>query len=190
MKEKNKFFYLCQNLEDALNQIEILILKNKNNVTYKKSNNKIILNIPTNINLSPQIIFELKEINENSIDLQEKDLDAPDIIELYKNNYNTPDNNNDKNLLLFLKEKICNLEKQISILNINFGILPENYFSRIKEWIGGDKNKIRFNLIFKLAESEHDLERYHKNVNLNCSQIFIFITDNLSIFVLFVLNIQ
>jgi len=79
MKEKNKFFYLCQDLEDALNQIENLILKNKSNVTFKKSDNKIILNIPTNINLFPQIIFELKEIDENSIYLQEKDFDAPDI---------------------------------------------------------------------------------------------------------------
>ena len=180
MKEKNKFFCLCQDLEDALNQIEILILKNKNNVTFKKSDNKIILNIPTNINLSPQIIFELKEIDDNI----SKDLDAPDISELYKDNNNTPGNNNngDKNIILFLKERIYNLEKQMSILNMNFGILPEYYFNRIKEWICGDKNKIRFNLIFKLAEYENDLDRYHKNVNLNCSQIFIFITGNSSIF--------
>ena len=34
MKEKNNFFCWCQDLEDALNQIEILILKNKNNVTF------------------------------------------------------------------------------------------------------------------------------------------------------------
>ena len=180
MKEKNKFFCLCQDLEDALNQIEILILKNKNNVTFKKSDNKIILNIPTNINLSPQIIFELKEIDDNI----SKDLDAPDISELYKDNNNTPGNNNngDKNIILFLKERIYNLEKQMSILNMNFGILPEYYFNRIKEWICGDKNKIRFNLIFKLTEHENNLERYHKNVNLNCSQIFIFITGNSSIF--------
>ena len=180
MKEKNKFFCLCQDLEDALNQIEILILKNKNNVTFKKSDNKIILNIPTNINLSPQIIFELKEIDDNI----SKDLDAPDISELYKDNNNTPGNNNngDKNIILFLKERIYNLEKQMSILNMNFGILPEYYFNRIKEWICGDINKIRFNLIFKLAEHENNLDRYHKNVNLNCSQIFIFITGNSSIF--------
>ena len=35
--------------------------------------------------------------------------------------------------------------KSISLLNINFGILPEYYFTRIKEWIGGHKNKIIFN---------------------------------------------
>ena len=180
MKEKNKFFCLCQDLEDALNQIEILILKNKNNVTFKKSDNKIMLSVPTNINLSPQIIFELKEIDDNI----SKDLDAPDISELYKDNNNTPGNNNngDKNIILFLKERIYNLEKQMSILNMNFGILPEYYFNRIKEWICGDKNKIRFNLIFKLEEHENNLDRYHKNVNLNCSQIFIFITGNSSIF--------
>ena len=183
MKEKNKFFCLCQDLEDALNQIEILILKNKNNVTFKKSNNKIILNIPTNINLCPQIIFELKEADENSIDLiEEKDLDAPDIIELYKNNNNTPENNCDKNIMLYLKERINNLEKQISMLNINFGILPEYYFNRIKEWICGDKNKIRFNLIYRLSERENNYNRYHANVAIKGPKIFIFITENLSIF--------
>ena len=180
MKEKNKFFCLCQDLEDALNQIEILILKNKNNVIFKKSDNKIILNIPTNINLSPQIIFELKEIDDNI----SKDLDAPDISELYKDNNNTPGNNNngDKNIILFLKERIYNLEKQMTILNMNFGILPEYYFNRIKEWICGDKNKIRFNLIYRLSEHENNYNRYHANVAIKGPKIFIFITENLSIF--------
>jgi len=190
MKEKNKYFYLCQDLEDALNQIEILILKNKNNVIFKKSDNKIILNIPTNINLSPQIIFELKEIDDNSINLQEKDnmakdLDAPDISELYKDNNNTQgniNNNGDKNIILILQERIYNLEKQMSILNINFGILPEYYFNRIKEWIGGDKNKIIFNLIYRLSEREKNYDRYHENVNMKGPKIFIFITENLSVF--------
>ena len=42
-----------------------------------------------------------------------------------------------------MKERIYNIENQLSMLNINFGILPEHYFDRIKDWIGGDKNKIK-----------------------------------------------
>ena len=187
MRKKNKFFFLCENIDDSLYQIENLISKNKNNLTFKKSQNQISIFIPTNINLAPKIIFELKENDENAIDYMdkdviEKDLSAPDLDELNKNDFITPDNNYDKNLILFLKDKICNLEKQMSLLNLNFGILPEHYFDRIKDWIGGDKNKIRFNCIFKLGEQETNLDRYHLSVNLNCPQIFIFITGNSSIF--------
>lgn len=67
-------------------------------------------------------------------------------------------------------------------IKYKFWNCTENYFNRIKEWIVGNKNKIRFILIFKLGESENNLERYHKSVNLNCPQIFIFFTGNSSIF--------
>ena len=185
---KNKFFNLCKNINDTLNLIENLILKNSNNLTFKKAKNQIILFIPTDI------IFELNEIEENLIEKDfmdkdniEKDLSAPDLDEI-KNNDITPDTNSEKNIALLLKEnkimkqKICNLENQLSLLNINFGILPEYYFNRIKDWIGGDKNKITFNLIYRLGEQEKYFNRYHANVNLNCPQIFIFITEHLSIF--------
>lgn len=128
--------------------------------------------------LAPKIIFELKETEKKIEDKVE---------ELNDYLINT-EKNSEKNFALILKEnkemkeKICNLENQLSLLNLNFGFLPNHYFDKIKEWIGGDKNKIGFSLIFKLKEEERDSNRYHQCVNLGCPQIFIFITENLSIF--------
>ena len=175
--KKNQYFFLCKSLNDVLTQVESL-LKDSKNASFKKSRNQITITIQTNMPLAPQIIFELKEI--------EKDLNTK-VEELNDYIINT-EKNSEKNLELILKEnkemkeKICNLENQLSLLNLNFGILPKHYFDRIKEWIGGDKNKIRFSLIFKLKEEEKDYNRYHQSINLGCPQIFIFITENLSIF--------
>ena len=177
VKEKNKFFFLCQSLNDVLNQIETL-LQNNNSASFIKSRNKIELTIQTNMPLAPKIIFELKETEKK---IEDKVEELNDYI------INT-EKNSEKNFALILKEnkemkeKICNLENQLSLLNLNFGFLPNHYFDKIKEWIGGDKNKIRFSLIFKLKEEERDYNRYHQCVNLGCPQIFIFITENLSIF--------
>ena len=78
-----------------------------------------------------------------------------------------------------MKQKISYLEY---LLNLNFGITPEYYFDRIREWIGGDKDKIQFTLIFKLFEKKERAVRYNNAVNLSCPEIFIIITENLSIF--------
>jgi len=177
IKEKNKFFFLCQGINDVLNQIEFL-LKDNNKANFKINQNQIYLTIPTNMPLAPEIIFELKEEKK---DINTKVEELNEYIVKSEKDYQ-------KNFELILKdnqemkEKICNLEKQLSMLNINFGILPEYYFDRIKEWIGGDKDKIGFNLIFKLWEMENDYNRFHQTINLSCPMIFIFITQNNSIF--------
>ena len=177
VKEKNKFFFLCQGINDVLNQIEIL-LKDDNKANFKIGTKEINLIIPTNMPLAPQILFEIKEI-EKDINMKVEELNDY-IIKTEKNSEN--------NFALLLKEnkemkeKICNLENQLKLLNLNFGFLPNYYFDKIKEWIGGDKDKIGFNLIFKLNDNDKDYNRFHQSVNLSCPQIFIFITDNLSIF--------
>ena len=177
VKEKNKYFFLCQSLNDVVNQVESLLKDNKS-ASFKKSRNQITITIQTNMPLAPQIIFELKEI--------EKDINTK--VEELNDYILHTEKNSEKNLELILKEnkemkeKISNLENQISLLNLNLGFLPKHYFDKIKEWIGGDKNKIGFNLIFKLSEVDKDYNRFHQSVNLGCPQIFIFMTENLSIF--------
>ena len=173
IKEKNKFFFLSQSLNDIINQIEILLKENKSN--FKIAQNSLILSIPTNMALAPEIVFELKEITHIKIE----DL----------NNYiNNADKNMDNNFALILKEnkemkeKICNLEKQINILNLNLGFIPYYYFDKIKEWIGGDKEKIEFNLIFRLKEDEKDYNRFHELCNVSAPVIFIFVTEKMNIF--------
>ena len=151
VKEKNKFFFLCQGINDVLNQIEIL-LKDDNKANFKIGTKEINLIIPTNMPLAPQILFEIKEI-EKDINMKVEELNDY-IIKTEKNSEN--------NFALLLKEnkemkeKICNLENQLNLLNLNFGFLPNYYFDKIKEWIGGDKDKIGFNLIFKLNDNDKD----------------------------------
>ena len=177
VKEKNKFFFLCQGINDVLNQLEIL-LKDDNKANFKIGTKEINLIIPTNMPLAPQILFEIKEI-EKDINMKVEELNDY-IIKTEKNSEN--------NFALLLKEnkemkeKICNLENQLKLLNLNFGFLPNYYFDKIKEWIGGDKDKIGFNFIFKLNDNDKDRDRFQQSVNLSCPQIFIFITENLSIF--------
>ena len=177
IKEKNKFFFLCQGINDVLNQIEFL-LKDNNKANFKINQNQICLIITTNMPLAPEIIFELKEEKK---DISTKVEELNEYIVKSEKDYQ-------KNFELILKEnkemkeKICNIEKQLSMININLGFLPEHYFDRIKEWIGGDKDKIEFTLIFKLVGENKNDFRFCRTVNLSCPQIFIFITENLSIF--------
>ena len=172
IKEKNKFLFLSKNLNDVLVQLEILSKENKS--SFKKESNKLTLTISTNMALAPEIIFELTEVDKIKVE-EIKD---------YINNFINSDIKDDKNLAIILKEnkemkeKIGKLEHQIKLLNLNFGFLQDYYFERIKEWIGGDKEKIRFNLIFKLTEQDTNNDRYHKNCNVNAPVVFIFICDN------------
>jgi hypothetical protein len=66
IKQKNKFFFLCQNLNDVLVQLEILSKDNKS--SFKKESNTLILTIPTNMALAPEISFELKEVDKINVE--------------------------------------------------------------------------------------------------------------------------
>ena len=191
LKEKNQFFFLCKNINDIYKQIDIL--SNDNKLTFVQKAKKINLVIPTNMPLAPEIKIELNEIEKN-IDSKVQELNDY-IIKSEKQNENNmalliKENKELKDLIINkfeilikenkeMKEKINKLEK---ILTENFYIFDENSLERIKEWIGGDKNKIKFNLIFKLGEQENNYSRFHSVCNVNAPVIFIFITNNNSIF--------
>ena len=173
IKEKNNYFSPTKRINEVFNKLEIL-LKDDNNANYKKDKNKIYLLIPTNISSAPQIILELKEEGNINTKIEEmKEELNKRMINLEKENKELLKENKE------MKERIYNIERQ---MNINVGILPDYYFDRIKEWIGGDKEKIQFNLIFKLVGDNNNNKRFGPTVNLNCPEIFIYITENLSIF--------
>lgn len=68
---------------------------------------------------------------------------------------------------------------QIKMINIiETGIIDQEYFERIKEWIGGDKNKIKFELIINFNDNFSNKVRqvYDNNCNISAAAIFIFIT--------------
>ncbi len=61
-KKKIIIFFLCQSIIDRLNQIKLL---SKENISNLIETNKIILTIPTNMEMASLIILELKEIEKN-----------------------------------------------------------------------------------------------------------------------------
>lgn len=195
LKEKNKFFFLYENINDIYKQIDSFV--NENLSSYILESNKINLIIPTHMQVAPEIKIELSE--------EEKDLSTK-VNELNEYILNT-EKTNENNISLLIKEnkemkELINIlikenkemkETIKSIKNnsdniMNYiknkeGILDEKYFDKIKEWIGGDKDKIKFQLIFNLNNIRTDQNGvYNNNCNINAPAIFIFITDKNSIF--------
>lgn len=102
IKEKNKFFFLCKNVNDILVQLEILSKENKS--SFKKESNMLVLTMPTNMALAPEIIFELKEVENIKIE------EISDYMNYFVNSGKDYENNFD----LILKE---NKEMKEKIIN-------------------------------------------------------------------------
>ena len=201
IKENNKFFFLCQYITDVFKQIEIL--SNENNSSFINENNKIILSITTNMPLAPEIKIELNEIEKN---IHSKVQDLNDyIIKSEKQNKDNVDllikenkelkvliNNKFDMLIKDNKEKFDILIKENkemkakinyleNLLNANFGILTDASFEKIKDFIGGDKNKINLSLIYELDE-DNDRKIFNRQCNINSAAVLLFVTCKNSIF--------
>ena len=197
IKENNKYFFLCQNLNDIYKQIDLLAKENKS--SYVLEHSKIDLIIPTNMELAPEIKIELLEeqkdlltkvndineyilnkekVNENNISLLIKE--NKEIKELL--NVLIKENREMKETINSIKSSYDLLNKdKLKILNtIKTGIIDEEYFNKIKDWIGGDRNKIKFELIFNFNENFSDKVRdtYNNKCNISAPAIFIFFTEN------------
>ena len=208
IKENNKYFFLCQTIEDVIKQIDLLAKDNQS--LFVLDGNKIILTIPTNMNLAPEIKIELKE-ESKSIESKVNDINDY-IVKSEKQNENNmalliKENKEIKDLMnIIIKENqeikevlksmknsydiLVNENKEIKQSLFEFSSwqgyykLDEKYFDRIKDWIGGDKNKIKFELIFNINEGNLTNKRdaYHSKCNIKAPAIFIFITSKMSIF--------
>ena len=88
-----------------------------------------------------------------------------------------------------MKETINSIKSSYDLLNkdklkilntIKTGIIDEEFFNKIKDWIGGDRNTIKFGLIFNFNENYSDKVRdiYHNKCNILAPAIFIFFTEN------------
>ena len=204
IKEKNKYFFLCQTIDDVLKQIELLAKENKSSFILDR--NKIILTIPTNMNLAPEIKIELKEESKS---LESRINDINDyIVKTEKQNENNMDllikeNKEMKDLINILIKENKEIKEEVKAIKNNYEILreikqrlfnfssfqgyyqlDEKYFDRIRDWIGGDKkNIINFELIFNINSNLSDkTASYNSNCNINAPAIFIFITSKKSIF--------
>ena len=65
IKGNNKYFFLCENINDIFNQIILLSKKNESNFMLDKNINKLYLIIQTNMILAPEIKIELNEEGKN-----------------------------------------------------------------------------------------------------------------------------
>ena len=197
IKENNKYFFLCQNLNDIYKQIDLLAKENKS--SYVLEHSKIDLIIPTNMELAPEIKIELLEeqkdlltkvndineyilnkekVNENNISLLIKE--NKEIKELL--NVLIKENREMKETINSIKSSydLLNKDKIIILKTMKTGIIDEECFNKIKDWIGGDRNKIKFELIFNFNENFSDKVRdiYHNKCNISAPAIFIFFTEN------------
>ena len=200
IKEKNKYFFLCQTVDDVLKQLELLA--KDNNSFFILEGNNIILTIPTNMNLAPEIKIELKEESKS---LESKVNDLNDyIVKAEKQNENNMDflikeNKEMKDLINILIRENQEIKEQLkTIINENKEIkqrvfefssfkgyykLDDKYFDIIREWIGGNKGKINFALIFNINANILDKNSFYNGIcNIKAPAIFIFITSKNSIF--------
>ena len=187
IKEKNQFFFLCRNINDVFKQINLLAKENKSK--YQLNNSKIELTIPTNMELAPEIKIELIEEQR---DLSDKVNDLNEyILNKEKANENNislliKENKELKDLINILIKENREMKESINWLKskyefkymIKTGIIDEECFNTIKEWIGVDKNKTKFELIFNFNENYSDQVRnvYHNKCNISAPAIFIFFT--------------
>ena len=195
IKEKNQFFFLCKNLNDIFRQIELLTKDNKS--IYILDHSKIDLSIPTNMPLAPEIKVELfeeqQDLSAKVNDLNEYILNKEKVNE-NKISLLIKENKEIKNLINILIKENREMKETINSFKSNFDLLFKNQlritniinsgieqksFDKIKDWIGGDKNKIKFELIFNFNDNFSNEVRniYHNKCNISAPAIFIFITE-------------
>ena len=196
IKEKNQFFFLCKNLSDVFKQIDLLAKENKS--SYNLDNSRIELTIPTYMELAPEIKIELLE-EQKDLSTKVNDLNEYILKKEKENENNTSllikENKEMKDLINILIKEIKEMKETINSMKIGFdlltkdkiqilkmikeGVIEEEYFDRIKEWIGGDKNKIKFELIFNFNDNYSDKVRdqYNSKCNISAPTIFIFFTQ-------------
>ena len=194
IKEKNQFFFLCKNLNDIFRQIELLTKDNKS--IYILDHSKIDLSIPTNMPLAPEIKVELfeeqQDLSAKVNDLNEYILNKEKVNE-NKISLLIKENKEIKNLINILIKENREMKETINSYLSNFDLLFKNqlkiinhlkiidqeWFDKIKDWIGGDKNKIKFELIFNFNDNFSNEVRniYHSLCNISAPAIFIFITE-------------
>ena len=199
IKNNNQIFFLCKNINDVYNQIEALAKENRSN--FIAENNTIHLFIPTNVPLAPEITIDLLCSADN--DNKSKDLN------IYNDNNNINNNKqNENNINTLIQENreikqlinqtfrlLMNENNQLKIkinhledilLSNNMFYLGDDFFKKIRYYISGDSDNIRydikFNLIFKLESFEENWNRYSSSCDINAPALFVIVTSQNSIF--------
>ena len=198
IKKDNQIFFLCKSINDVYDQIEALAKDNKS--TFIEENNTIHLFIPTNIPLAPEIKVELLCIEDNNNISKVEDINNNNNINInYQNENNInlliQENREIKQLInrtfKILMDENNQLKAKINLLeniliNNNMFYLGDDTFKKIKYFISGDSDNIRynikFNLIYKLEPFEQNWYRYSSACDINAPALFIFVTTQNSIF--------
>ena len=200
IKRINKYFFLCENINDIYNQIISLSKENKSHFILDKNINRLFLTIQTDMILASEIKIELNEEGkneptilsetDNGIIKQEKTKEI-NLDELIKANKKMTDLiNNLINENRDMKKAINSIKNNQAIIinKINYfkGYyeFDEKYLDIIKKWIDPlIKYKITFDLIY--SYNTYGFDRYksfERNCNIRGPALFIFITQKNSIF--------
>ena len=194
----NKFFKMCESIEDVFLELENILKNNVKNVKILESSNNIILLIPLPSVLIQEVIFAIDLISKSE---KEEIADLYQTIEiLYQKikkiedkNSNNNDNNN-KNLekkIIELENKNKNLENELKetkelnkkneeeLKKIKEYLFPKSIFNSkiafdeklIKDWIG---KKFSAELLFRVSRDGSEPKEFHRRCD-NKGPTIIFI---------------
>ena len=202
----NKFFKMCESIEDVFLEIENILKNNVKNVKILESSNNIILLIPLPSVLIQEVIFAVDLISKSE---KEEIADLYQTIEILyqkikkiedKNSNNNDNNNvNNKNLekkIIELENKNKMLENELKetkklnkkneeeLIKIKEYLFPKSIFNSkiafdeklIKDWIG---KKFSAELLFRVSRDGSEPKEFHRRCdNKGPTIIFIETTKN------------
>lgn len=142
--KENKYFIQFDDLKEICEELTERI--NKENITIIEETNFIIISIPLPSSKIKEIVFELKQDENNDKEI------IKDLIKLVKKQNNEL-NELKKEISLLLKNYISNLDTVI--INNNF------YNSCLKNWIN-PKLPIKANLLYRLSRDGPEISTFHK----------------------------
>jgi len=178
IKEKNKYFLMCNNISDVFIILESNF-KNNENIKLLEEINEFILSINIPNPLSPQIDFNIKKTKFNSsindiYELINKQINRINLLEQTIENQKKKINEQE-NKIRKLDEEIKKIQKNIfsnkeNIQINNTTLLIENSKiigndkekeKLIREWINPKKN-ISFTLLYRMTRDGLNVEDFHK----------------------------
>jgi hypothetical protein len=200
--KENKYMNIFDDLQEICNELKERV--NQNSLKIKEENNSIFISITLPNSKIKEVIFELKEIENNAkdnindlskiiLDLKnENELLKKEIKEIkadYIKEINNLKNitNNQNNDINKLKEQMKiflnfydNIKKEEEFLiNINSSIITNNkkYKKALKNWINPDKNIIA-QLLYKKSRDGDKISTFHELCNDKGPTLTLFETDD------------
>ena len=183
IKKLNKYFRICDSINEVFMELKNIIKKNLSNIKINEnSNNNLNLTFPLPSFLTQEVNFNIEKCLKDEKQTIE---DLYKYIEtLNKKIKNIEENNINEDKIKNLENKIIELEKENKSLKENIKKINEYLFSKsifnskisfdeemVKNWIG---KKFSTNLLFSISKNGSEPSEFHKTD----SSTFLFSINN------------